>query len=204
MQNNLLSEFGNIDIYLFDQLLKGRFDNCEKIIDVGCGNGRNLVYFIKNGYQVFGIDKDAKAIENIKKTALQLAPNYKIENFIVAEIEKLPYDNACFDLVICSAVLHFARNKEHFENMLHSIWRILKPGGYFFARLASDIGIETLVKEIDTTGTYLLPDGSIRFLANEQLLKSYTAKLNGDFYEPLKTTNVNNLRCMTTWCLRKK
>jgi hypothetical protein len=105
-------------------------------------------------------------------------------------------------LVISSAVLHFAADEKHFEAMLTSMWRVLKPGGYLFARLASDIGIEKHVRPLGN-GRYFLPDGSERFLVNEQMLLNYTAKLNGNLFEPIKTTNVQNLRCMTTWCLQK-
>jgi ubiquinone/menaquinone biosynthesis C-methylase UbiE len=202
MNNTLRSELGNIDIYLFDQLLKGRYDHCETIIDIGCGGGRNIVYFLKNGFQVYGIDQDANAIEVVKAMSQQLSPANPIENFRVSIVEDMPFQDSFFDLAICSAVLHFAKNKEHFDKMLRSIWRILKPGGFLFARLASDIGIETLVKDLGN-GRYLLPDGSQRFLVNQQTLEHYTDLLNAELYEPIKTTNVSNTRCMTTWCIRK-
>jgi len=114
----------------------------------------------------------------------------------------MPFSDASFDLVICSAVLHFANDKAHFDKMVRAIFQVIKPGGFLFARLASDIGIEILVKSVDN-GRYLLPDGSVRFLANEEMLIHYTKELNGELYKPIKTTNVNNLRCMTTWCVRK-
>ena len=148
MNNHLLQSFGNIDIYLFDQLLKCRFDDCKTIIDVGCGSGRNSHYFLKNGYDVFGVDQDAAAIETIRALAKQLAPETPAEHFVVAKVEDIPFKDASFDLAICSAVLHFANSKAHFEAMLQSVWRVLKPGGFFFARLASDIGIETLVESV--------------------------------------------------------
>jgi len=201
--NNIQDSFGNIDIYLFDQLLKGRFDDCKDIIDVGCGSGRNIVYFLKNGYNIYGIDRDANAIDTVKQLSKQLAPDNPIENFRVAAVEDMPFAAASFDLAICSAVLHFANDAAHFDAMLRAIWNVLKPGGYFFARLASDIGIEELVQPIGN-GKYLLPDGSVRFLVNEATLMQYTKELNGQLFEPIKTTNVSNLRCMTTWCIRKR
>src|SRR6185436_17055521 len=145
MQNNLLQIYGNIDIYLFDQLLKGRYDNCKKILDVGCGGGRNLFYFLRNGYEVFGVDPDQRAVEAVKKLSAALAPHNPLENFIVCSAENLPYNDNAFDLIVCSAVLHFAKDEQQFSAMLQSMFRVLKPGGYFFARLASDIGIEELV-----------------------------------------------------------
>jgi tellurite methyltransferase len=201
MQNKLQQTFGNIDIYLFDQLLKGRYDNCKKVLDVGCGNGRNLIYFFRNGYEVFGVDPQPHAVETVKELSAALAPDNPLENFLECTAEDLPFTDATFDLVISSAVLHFAKDVQHFDSMVHSMFRVLKPGGYFFARLASDIGIEHLVKPLGNN-RYLLPDGSERFLVNEQVLLQYTNKL-GVLYDPIKTTNVQNLRCMTTWCVQK-
>lgn len=203
MNADLLRSFGNIDIYLFDQLLKGTYDNCRNVLDVGCGRGRNIHYFLKNNFCVFGIDQDASAIESVRTLAQQLEPHIPPQNFAVARVEDMPFDNATFDLAICSAVLHFAESRSHFEDMLHSIWRVLKPGGFFFARLASDIGIETLVKSFGN-GQYLLPDGSVRYLVNDATLGHYTRELGGELHEPIKTTNVSNLRAMSTWCMRKK
>jgi tellurite methyltransferase len=201
MQNTLRETYGNIDIYLFDQLLKGRFDNVDKVLDVGCGNGRNLFYFLRNGYNTFGIDPNPDAIGTVRKLSNLLAPDNPVENFVVGTAENLPFEMETFDLVICSAVLHFAHSTQHFAAMVKSMFSVLKLGGYFFARLASDIGLETLVKPLGN-GRYLLPDGSERFLVNEKMLMKFTAEA-GELYEPLKTTNVQNMRCMTTWCIQK-
>ena len=202
MKQNLQQLFGNIDIYLFDQLLKGTYDNCNTILDAGCGGGRNLVHFLQSGYSVYGVDPNPEAIEAVKRLSQNLAPSNPLSNFVVAPAEVLPFEDNSFDLMISSAVLHFAHSDEHFERMLHSMWRVLKPGGYLFARLASDIGLESLVLPTGH-GRYLLPDGSERFLVNEKMLLNYTRGLNARLMEPIKTTNVQNMRCMTTWCLQK-
>jgi tellurite methyltransferase len=203
MKNNLINTFGNIDIYLFDQLFKDRFKGCKNILDVGCGNGRNLVYFLQNNFEVFGIDQNATSISEVKKKSLQLAPGNSQENFVVAHAEAIPFEDGAFDIVVCSAVLHFAKNENHFDSMVRSIWRVLKPGGYLFVRLASSIGIESLIKPLGN-GRYHLPDGSERFLVDEQILLNYTHELGGELFEYIKTTNVQNLRSMTTWCVQKK
>jgi tellurite methyltransferase len=203
MKNSLKEAFGNIDIYLFDQLLKGRFDHAKKIIDVGCGNGRNLVYFLRNNFEVYGIDPNPNAIEQAKLLSVQIAPEHPLENFRVGKVEDKLFKEEAFDVVICNAVLHFARDQDHFDEMLRSIWSILKPGGFMFTRLASNIGIENLVKDLGR-GIFYLPDGSERFLVDEKTLLDYTKELNGILFEPIKTTNVQNLRCMTTWCVQKK
>ena len=202
MANNLQQLYGNIDIYLFDQLLKGRYDDCRKVLDVGCGGGRNLFWFLQNAHEVYGVDPNPNAIQAVKDLSGTLAPANAAENFMIGTAENLPFANRSFDLVISSAVLHFAQNHDHFDAMLRSMWRVLRHGGYLFARLASDIGIEPLVKHLGN-GRYLLPDGSERYLVNEEKLMAYTTELGGYLHEPIKTTNVQNLRCMTTWCLQK-
>lgn len=201
-KENLQASFGNIDIYLFDQLLKGTYSECEKILDAGCGDGRNIIYFLKAGLEVFGIDSQQEAIQSVRELAEKLSVKSPPENFLVAELSSLPFSDANFDLVVSSAVLHFAESLAHFEAMLNEMWRVLKPGGYFFCRLASDIGIESAVRFIGN-GRYILPDESERFLVNQEMLIRLTRKLGGQMHEPVKTTNVQNLRSMTTWCIKK-
>lgn len=194
--------FGEIDIYLFDQILKNRFNNEMSILDAGCGGGRNLVYFLRDGCEVFGVDQNPSAIEQIRFIAQELAPNLPTENFQISNVEKMPFPNERFDAVISSAVLHFAANERHFHEMLEEMWRVLKPEGIFFARLASSIGIEQKIERIENR-RYFLPDGSERFLVDEEFLILKTNQLGGTWLEPIKTTNVQNLRCMTTWVLCK-
>lgn len=201
MKETLHQLFGNIDIYLFDQLLKGTYDSCQSVLDAGCGQGRNASYFIQSGYQVYGVDASAGNIASIKQMSAPFSDRSPQENFRVGLVENLPFADGKFDLVISSAVLHFASDALHFEEMLNSMWRVVSPGGYLFCRLASDIGIENLVKPIGN-GRYMLPDQSERFLVNQDMLLGFTKKLGATLHEPIKTTNVQNLRSMTTWCLR--
>ena len=197
----LLAAFGEIDIYLFDQLLRGRFDHRGHILDAGCGDGRNLVYFLRHGYACFGIDRDARAVEQLRQRAALLAPDLPAINFQVGDIENLPWDDASMQAVICSAVLHFAGNADDFGAMLEQLWRVLAPDGFLFTRLASNIGLE---REIGPAGRRArLPDGSKRFVVDEEILLQCTELLGGRLLDPIKTTNVQGQRCMTTWCLLK-
>lgn len=199
---NIRELFGEIDVYLFDQILKERFDAGSSILDAGCGGGRNLVYFFREGFEVFGVDKNPEAVQHVRSLANNLAPRLPPANFQVAPVENLPFADQNFDALLSSAVLHFAENEQHFFAMINEMWRVLKSGGLFFARLASSIGIEDKIKPLGD-GRYYLPDGSERFLVDEELLASLTNQSGGIWIEPLKTTNVQNLRCMTTWVLRK-
>jgi len=199
---NLQEWFGGIDIYLFDQLLKGRIVPGMRVLDAGCGAGRNLVYLLKSGFEVFGIDESSGAIAQTQRLATQLAPQLPLDNFRVEPVEQISFADAGFDVVLSSAVLHFARDEEHWRAMISEMWRVLKPGGIFFARLASSIGIEDKIALIEER-RYHLPDGSERFLVDEAMLLSVSASLAGQFSEPIKTTVVQNMRAMTTWCLSK-
>jgi SAM-dependent methyltransferase len=200
---NLQEWFGGIDIYLFDQLLKGRFVPGMRVLDAGFGTGRNLVYFLRSGYQVFGVDESSAAVAQTRRLAATLAPNLPADNFRVEAVERTSFEDTGFDVVLSSAVLHFAHDEEQWQAMVKEMWRVLKPGGIFFARLASSIGIEDKVELIEGR-RYRLPDGSDRFLVNEAMLLTVTAALGGEFIEPIKTTVVQNMRAMTTWCLRKQ
>ncbi|MFD0679773.1 MULTISPECIES: class I SAM-dependent methyltransferase [unclassified Paenibacillus] len=194
--------FGNIDIYLFDQLLKGRMNPEQRILDAGCGTGRNLVYFLRSGYKVYAVDHSEEAILEVRKLGAKLAPEWSDEQAQVENVEKMSFANDSFDVVISNAVLHFAENEAKFQLMVHELWRVLRPGGLLFARLASTIGIEDKVEPLGNQ-RFKLPDGSERFLVDEERLMRMTDKLQGIFLEPLKTVNVSNQRCMTTWCLKK-
>jgi tellurite methyltransferase len=201
-QLSLQDWFGSIDIYLFDQLLKERIVPPMKVLDAGCGSGRNLAYFFRTGFDVCGVDQSPEAITQIKLLAAELAPDLAADNFRVEPVEALSFADANFDVVISSAVLHFARNEEHWLSMVQEMWRVLKPGGLFFARLASTIGMEEKVELIEGR-RYHLPDGSIRFLVDERMLNTTTESLQAEWLEPFKTVVVQNLRSMSNWVLRK-
>ena len=199
----LQEQFGQIDIYLFDQLLKGRIALGMRILEAGCGSGRNLVYFLRGGYEVYAVDQDAGAVDSVRSLARVLAPAIPDANFRVEAVEQMSFADASMDVVISNTVLHFARDDEHFESMLHEMWRVLKPGGLFFSRLGSSIGMETQVKSIQGR-RYWSPDGAERYLVDAALLHQHTERLGAALADPIKTTIVHKQRAMTTWVLRKR
>jgi SAM-dependent methyltransferase len=195
-------QFGEIDIYLFDQLLRGRIKLPMRVLDAGCGSGRNLVYLLRAGFPVFATDSDAGAVRAVQQLAAELAPDLPSTNFRVETVERMTFPDALADAVISSAVLHFARDDEHLEAMIDSMWRVLRPGGLFFSRLASRIGIEDKVRPLGGRH-FLLPDGTERYLVDEASLLASTRRLGGRLLDPLKTTVVQNQRSMTTWVMQK-
>jgi tellurite methyltransferase len=199
---DLREQFGQIDIYLFDQLLRGRIIPGMRVLDAGCGSGRNLVYLLRSGYDVFGADADPGSIATVRRMASQLAPSLPPDNFRVEPVEGMSFPDAFADAVLSSAVLHFARDDAQFTAMLQGTWRVIKPGGMLFARLASSIGMEHRIHQV-TGRRFRLPDGSERYLVDEALLLGATRELGGALLDPLKTTVVQDQRCMTTWVVRK-
>jgi len=200
--SDLLADVGHIDIYVFDQLLRGRITSSMRVLDAGCGGGRNCEYLMKCGADVFGVDADPAQIDRVRKLASTAAPDLSTGNFVVSRLNELPHADAHFDAVICSAVLHFSRDASDFESGISEMWRVLKPGGVFFARLASTIGLEDRVTHLRDRW-YRLPDGSDRFLVDEEYLLEISARLGARQLDPIKTTVVQDMRSMTTWVLRK-
>jgi SAM-dependent methyltransferase len=197
----LRREFGEIDIYLFDQLLRGRFDHRRRVLDAGCGSGRNLPFFLRRGFDVWAVDADATAIRSVRQLVASLNPALPPAQIHCGPLDSLPWTDSSMDAVICSAVLHFARDEPHFTAMVEEMWRVLAPRGLLFARLATSIGLERHLSS--ATGRVWLPDHSERFVVDERTLLELTSKLGGTLADPLKTTNVQNMRCMTTWVVVK-
>ena len=191
-------EINRIDLYLLDQILKGRYISGDKILDAGCGTGRNIAHFIDDDFSVVGIDKDSELIDELNR---KYSDKNNVE-FQVSELETLPFDDNSFDHIICNAVLHFATSTNQFYKMLDEMYRVLKPGGSLFIRMTSVFGIENKI-ELLSEGVYRIPDGSIRFLLTENLLKELMISFKLEFIEPLKTVNVNSVRCMSNLILRK-
>ena len=197
--------FGNLDIYLFDQLLRGNIAPGMRLLDAGCGSGRNLIYLLREHYDVSAIDASPDAVDHVRSLATCLAPHLPPENLRCEAIESLSFPDASFDGVLCNSVLHFARSTAHFHAMLAQLWRVLRPGGLLFCRLASTIGMRfEPVAGDPASRLFQLPhDGPIWYLVDASLLLDLTASLGATLVDPLKTTVVQDSRCMTTWVLRK-
>ena len=193
----LKKNIGGIDIYLLDQILKERYTPDAVILDAGCGSGRNLKWFYDNGFSFYGVDANRNSIAMAKEEYSKLADNFSVQN-----LDVLQFNDTTFDHVICSAVLHFAQNTQHFLNMFSELVRVLKPGGSLFIRMTSKESIASYIKDV-ADGVYYLPDKTNRFLLTDNLLERITSDFNLSFIEPKKYVNVNNMRCMSTLIFQK-
>lgn len=194
-------QFGQIDIYVFDQILRGNLAGGMRVLDAGCGYGRNLVWLLRAGCEVFALDAEAEGVEHVRRMAAALGTGLPAENFRVGLIERMPFADALADAVICNSVLHFARTEEQFRAMLGELLRVLRPGGMLFCRLGSRIGMDF---ERLPGGLFRVGDGSEWFLVDEEMLLDLTEEMGCVLVDPLKTTVVQDYRCMTTWVVRKR
>ena len=199
---SLRDDLGDIDIYLLDQILRGRIGPGDRVLDAGCGSGRNLVYLLRAGIDVSATDRNAVAVAEVRALAASLAPALTPDRFREEPVERSSFPDGSFTVVISSAVLHFAADDEQFEAMVGAMWRALAPRGMLFARLATSIGIESRIQPLGNR-RFALPDGSTRYLADEAMLMDLTRRLGGQLLDPLKTTLVQDQRAMTTWVVRK-
>ncbi len=196
-QETLQTLVGNTDIYLIDQILKGRYKSGDLILDAGCGEGRNLHWFIKNGCQVYGVDQNEIAIDYIKNANPEIS---KIR-FSVSTVENLKFSDNFFDHIISSAVLHFAKDHLHFKRMFKEMLRVLKPGGTLFIRMTTTHGMEDIIE--NKSGVYALPDGTDRYLLTLKMLKELSEKWKFSLVEPFKTVLINKERSMCVLVLQK-
>ncbi len=201
MALSIQEQFGQIDIYVFDQILRGNIEPGMRVLDAGCGYGRNLVHLLREGCEVFALDADPAGVAHVRDLASLLQPDLPAANFRVGLIERMPFPDESADVVLCNSVLHFARDEKHFEAMLMELWRVLKPGGMMFCRLGSRIGMD--FEQVEGH-RYRVGDGSEWFLVDEAMLLDCTEALEGLLMDPLKTTVVQDYRCMTTWVTRKR
>jgi tellurite methyltransferase len=201
MTLSVQEQFGQIDIYVFDQILRGNIAPGMRVLDAGCGYGRNLVHLLREGCEIFALDADTDGVAHVRQLSASLGTSLAAENFQVGFIERMPFPDGFADVVICNSVLHFARDDRHFRSMVAELWRVLRPGGMLFCRLGSRIGMDF---ERVRGNVFVVGDGSEWFLVDEEMLLELTEEMNGVLVDPLKTTIVQDYRCMTTWVLRKR
>jgi SAM-dependent methyltransferase len=198
---NIQEQFGQIDIYVFDQILRGNIEPGMCVLDAGCGYGRNLVHLLREGCDVYALDTDADGVDHVRQLSESLGTGLPAQNFQVGNIEQMPFADSFADVVICNSVLHFARDERQFRAMLAGLWRAVKPGGMLFCRLGSRIGMSF---ERIRGNVFRIGDGSEWFLVDEKMLLDFTKEMSAILVDPLKTTIVQDYRCMTTWVLRKQ
>lgn len=204
--DELQDAFGRLDVYLFDQILRGVVPPNGRILDAGCGGGRNIAWFLRNGWDVRALDTDPQALARARRLARELDRPDGDDHFRLEALEECSFPDASFDYAICSAVLHFARDRAHFDAMTARLASLLAPGGIAFCRLGTTITLEERLTPAPEAGQswQRFPDGQALFLLGLDDLLERTETIGADLVDPIKTVNVQHRRSMTTWVWRKR
>jgi len=191
----LRNTLAGMDIYLLDQVLKGRFPKGCSILDVGCGAGRNIRWFAHNGYDVSGIDIDEAHVAGLAQQG--------IAKVVHGTATELPWPNAQFDAVICNALLHVLANRTELDAAVRESWRVLKPGGVWFTRVATTLGMEGRMEKL-SDGRYRVGESGWEVvpLSLDEML-AIANEFGGKLLDPIKAVNVQNQRAMSTWVMQK-
>ena len=193
---------GNPDLHLLDQILKGRYHPSMRVLDAGCGEGRNLPYFVRNSFDVWGVDNNPGALRLLRLQAKAWGPAFDPEKFIQADVAELPFPPAAFDAVVCCAVLHFARDKAHFFCMIDELLRVLKPSDSLFIRMNAAVPQNTWRAVTDGTAPSL-PSDENRFLLTPVLADQLMERHSLSWIEPMRTEHVVGQPTQSTLILRK-
>ena len=159
-----------------------RENKCKKILDHGCGTGRNLQYLRREGFDVYGIDKSKFALDFLIEQGIRK------DHMKSGDIIKLPYKNNFFDALISVNVIPHG-NSRQVKRYIHEIKRVVRGGGVILFVVCSPKFLD-LVKTHDTKkvddGTYVnlnTPDGNLEhhfftteemetFFKNDSILKN--------------------------------
>ncbi|MEM6735448.1 MAG: methyltransferase domain-containing protein [Bacteroidota bacterium] len=188
--------FGDMDLFLIDAILKGKIPQEGKVLDIGCGEGRNGIFFINEEYEYLGIDQNASRISLIDY--LSKSSKTAIARFQVGRMQEIDLSEE-FDVIICSRILHFAENEQDFQLIWRNIVQHLNTQGVlYFSMDSAMIGQEVKAKG---NGKYEFQDGHISYALNPSL---YEYMLKGfSELEYLKTVIYNNKRINSFGLLRK-
>ena len=199
----MIKELGNMDIYLLDQIMKGRIMQGAKILDAGCGTGRNSEYFIRNNFDISGIDLNKVSIQNAKEQIALWNANFDAEHYTTADLKEIPFPDNDFDFIISSAVLHFSKDRAHFKKLFEELVRVLNHNGILFIRMTTKHTLVNLSRHLHDD-VYQIPDGSTRYLLDVEYLKDLMTKNKMSFIDPFKTVNVDDKRTMAVVVLKKE
>ncbi len=186
--------FGDMDIFLMDLILKGKIPEKGKVLDAGCGEGRNGIYFINNQYSYTGVDTDRS-----KVSLIEFLSGGTESSFFVEDIKTFAERKETFDFIVCSRVLHFAESVDHFYEMWNDLISMLNPRAIIY--ISMDSVIDTDIGEAKDNGRFLFPDGEVRFAITKEIYKDI--KKGFEEIESLKTLVAHEKRAQSFIALKK-
>ena len=198
---SLQQQFGPIDIYLFDQLLRNNIMPGMRVLDAGCGSGRNLVYLLREGYEVFGSDQNPEAIAQTRALVAALAPISPRKTSASNPSNPSPTPTT-------PSTSSSAAPSSTSPATTHTSTPCSKAFGASSSPTACSSAGSPPPSACPTSTSPAIatspPDGVERYCVDEALLMRLTKKLGAQLVDPIKTTVVQNQRCMTTWIIRNR
>lgn len=185
-QEKLLGEIGQLHPHLLEQLRGGLLQPQMKILEIGCGYGNNIRFFIKHRYQAFATDQSEESIQLIREYLPGWNPVLNPENFQPADPLALPFDDGFFDYAFSLHFSGFTKTFQTLQSLIGEALRVIKPSGVLFLQLETSIGLEGKILHL-TGNRYLLQDGHEKFLLSEQEVNEVLNNLKCSTIRPMIT-----------------
>ena len=111
-----------------------------RVVDVGCGIGRNMVFGTQMGLEMWGVDLSSRAIATAQEWMVRTAGSQARERAVVGDVRKLPWQDRHFDHALSDSALD-SMTADIAAAGIAEVARLVKPGGYFYCNLISGVGI---------------------------------------------------------------
>jgi len=122
--DKIAADFSSTRNYSWDELeeFTSRVKEGDRVLDIGCGNGRLLDLFAGKKINYTGLDNSAELVKEARR-------KYPAAGFVVGEALCLPFEKESFDAVFSVAVLHHIPSGDYRRKFMEEIRRVLVPGG---------------------------------------------------------------------------
>lgn len=97
-----------------------------RILDMGCGDGRNLPLLLDLGFEVYACEISSAIVENLERVASDLAWPIIFSTGINSN---LPYEDCHFDYLLCSSSCYYLNDSATWTDVINELARVVKQGG---------------------------------------------------------------------------